>query len=811
MESHINTYKLNQGIKEYILTISTVGDAIKITCKNSSNPSINFSREFTIDELKRLDSSFNSIRNQQEALDYLDNALKVQKVGVSEEGDTVKINFYVISEGENKNLEVPLGGQQSQYIQTTNTTTTTTTYDMNQNGAFNEPTPYYGETVKDGNQYLSEFNTIDTTNAYNTNINTGFDTNQYTGTYDTTNAYTTSTDNTADYLQNIDYSNTYQQNVDNQYIDQFTDTPAQYVGGDYQNINTQNTDTTGQYTTGEYQNYTTEQYTTGIEDLNSQFSNLGIQDTTPKYTTDYIDTTNNYNLNDTAPYNNQYMQTYQTTTQTIETRNLFNQPEETFDAFDVKPYIAPADNTNEGSNLTSYQKTTTTTTTTNLNNTEQNVPDERINRIAGDTKNLRNDQQLLQDKINALMGEMNTYRTKLELMEKEKNVNEVNALRAENKAIKQQLSELNNLRNDAAEVRVLRSQLKELDPLRKKAAEMDALKAQLSELQSLRAKVAELNAAKSQLGELGRLRAQVGQMNAIKQQLGELNSLRAKVAELSNVKSQLGELDTLRAQASQINILKKQIEELSKLKVNTEDDNILRRKMNELENIKFQYEQELRNLRDASSRTQTLDHNKLVEFQRMSETRLKNTGLESKQLFFEDKPQQICVKGDIIHNTDELELVTRKINKLNQKLTLNLLYKATADSDKASAFHSKCDEAKSTLVLVETDKGKRFGGYTSCSWSGDCVDKKDEDAFVFSLDKMQVYENIPGEDAIGCYPKFGPIFLGCQIRIYDNAFSKGGTTFEKGLNFNTEEDFELTGGERAFNVREIEVYEVIAQ
>ena len=27
-----------------------------------------------------------------------------------------------------------LGGQQSQYIQTTNTTTTTTTFDMNQNG-----------------------------------------------------------------------------------------------------------------------------------------------------------------------------------------------------------------------------------------------------------------------------------------------------------------------------------------------------------------------------------------------------------------------------------------------------------------------------------------------------------------------------------------------------------------------------------------------------------------------------------------------------------------------------------------------------
>ena len=76
---------------------------------------------------------------------------------------------------------------------------------------------------------------------------------------------------------------------------------------------------------------------------------------------------------------------------------------------------------------------------------------------------------------------------------------------------------------------------------------------------------------------------------------------------------------------------------------------------------------------------------------------------------------------------------------------------------------------------------------------------------------MKIYGNIPGEDAIGCYPKFGPIFLGCQIRIYDEAFKNGGTTFEKGLNYDTEEDYELTDGERQFNVKEIEVYEVIPQ
>ena len=76
---------------------------------------------------------------------------------------------------------------------------------------------------------------------------------------------------------------------------------------------------------------------------------------------------------------------------------------------------------------------------------------------------------------------------------------------------------------------------------------------------------------------------------------------------------------------------------------------------------------------------------------------------------------------------------------------------------------------------------------------------------------MRIYENIPGEEAIGCYPKFGPIFLGCQIRIFDNAFTEGGTTFEKGLNFDTEEDYELNDGERTFEVKDIEVYEVIIE
>ena len=395
-----------------------------------------------------------------------------------------------------------------------------------------------------------------------------------------------------------------------------------------------------------------------------------------------------------------------------------------------------------------------------------NYNDDRIKKLLDDTDSLKNKHHFLKDKLNELTGKINSYKYKIKAIEDEKKLSEVNALKAENEVIKQQISELSKLKDSSAEVKMLRDQLKELDPLRQKAYELELLKGRLNEINDLRDKVNELSGVKDQLGEIENLKLQISQISDMEEQLGELSTLRIQAADAEN----------------------------------------LRRKIEQMETERVQYEEEIKSLRNTQ-RLSDLRNTGL----RSNISNILSPGMESKHLFFEEKQQSQYIKGDIIHNMNELEMITRKINKSNGKITLNLLYKATADSDKASAFHERCDDANSTLVLVETDKGKRFGGFTACSWRGECIEKKDEEAFVFSLDKMMVYENIPGEDAIGCYPKFGPIFLGCQIRIYDNAFSKGGTTFEKGLNYNTEEDYELTGGDRTFGVKEIEVYEVIAQ
>ena len=266
----------------------------------------------------------------------------------------------------------------------------------------------------------------------------------------------------------------------------------------------------------------------------------------------------------------------------------------------------------------------------------------------------------------------------------------------------------------------------------------------------------------------------------------------------------------------EINILRDELNEFEEYKRIKEEEIIsLKEQMEELlinqkkiEDFAFQKQkeiEELKNFIDELIRKQRIDQSQYQSILKQKEQT--EAKLEDQMLTIQDTRLEV-VKGDIIQDVKELELLSRKISRNKKKIKLNLLYKATIDGDRAEVFHKKCDGAKSSLVLVKSANDKRFGGYTTRDWKGNSIEKKDNNAFVFSLDKMKIYDIIPGEDAIGCYPKYGPVFLGCQIRIYDEFFSQGGTTFEKGMNYNTQENFELTGGLKKFDIKEIEVYSI---
>ena len=275
--------------------------------------------------------------------------------------------------------------------------------------------------------------------------------------------------------------------------------------------------------------------------------------------------------------------------------------------------------------------------------------------------------------------------------------------------------------------------------------------------------------------------------------LEEINSLKSQI-KISTVKQ---EIPTENYQ--EIHILREEIEKL-RLELSSYNEYKIQ-KEEEINKLSIKIKNLLNKIKELEMRNEDLR----AYIEKLSQMK-SEAGYEA--LSLQDTRLEI-IRGEIIETANELELITRKMcqNKF-KKISLNLLYKAIVDSDKSEIFHQKCDSAESTLVLVKSANGKRFGGFTSCSWEGNSIEKKDENAFIFSLDKMKIYNVIPGEGAIGCYPNFGPVFLGCQISIYNNFFTKGGSTFEKGANFNTEEDYELTGGLKTFDIKDIEVYSV---
>ncbi len=373
----------------------------------------------------------------------------------------------------------------------------------------------------------------------------------------------------------------------------------------------------------------------------------------------------------------------------------------------------------------------------------------QMNKLENDINILRPEQEKITNELKKVLDQAEKYK-----QENEANKQEITLLTNENKILK---TENENLRNE----------------LKKYQENYDKINTDFTSLQKDAGALQEQNTELLRLKEAYEKEMQNIQNN-IEQLTKDNETLKQNLELASNQNEALiNEINMLKSNQQKLNNneeeIKHLVEELDAYKIKAQENDLLKKKIEEME----------------------------YQIQVMQEHQEEDDVKE--------------VKGDIIHDMNELEMITKKINKENKRIIINLLYKASADSDSAAVFHNKCDEANNTIVLVETKDGKRFGGYTTKSWKGNCVEKSDPEAFIFSFDKMKTYDNIPGDDAIGCYPKFGPIFLGCQIKIFDNAFTRGGTTFEKELNFNTEEDYELTGGSRTFEVKDVEVYEVIIE
>lgn len=101
--------------------------------------------------------------------------------------------------------------------------------------------------------------------------------------------------------------------------------------------------------------------------------------------------------------------------------------------------------------------------------------------------------------------------------------------------------------------------------------------------------------------------------------------------------------------------------------------------------------------------------------------------------------------GDFLNGTLLTTEQKMKLNEFYGKPEPNweLIYRASRDGFGASAFHTRCDNQKSTMVVVRSTNNYLFGGYASAAWIPDVgAYISDPGAFLFTLTNPIIFHQL---------------------------------------------------------------------
>ncbi|MCF0117990.1 MAG: hypothetical protein HUJ61_08120 [Bacilli bacterium] len=171
-------------------------------------------------------------------------------------------------------------------------------------------------------------------------------------------------------------------------------------------------------------------------------------------------------------------------------------------------------------------------------------------------------------------------------------------------------------------------------------------------------------------------------------------------------------------------------------------------------------------------------------------------------------------KSDIIRNVDEFEFLRDALGKVD----LALVFSSNIHGDYSSDFHEKTDFYH-LLVLIETENGNRFGGYTSENFTPNTVGlistiiegvRSDKCAFLFNLDSKKIFDINPNEEdeAIYCNDYDTINFGNEDLYIPQFFLSYEGSSIFPGNYGKGAGKNELTGGESKFKIVTIEAFQV---
>ena len=241
---------------------------------------------------------------------------------------------------------------------------------------------------------------------------------------------------------------------------------------------------------------------------------------------------------------------------------------------------------------------------------------------------------------------------------------------------------------------------------------------------------------------------------------------------------------------------------------NTLIDNLVK-KVNKLEEVNTQLKTKVNKLEEENKELKN-------EIKEINEKQKKFEILFEDEIKYKQIIQNIGLDSKIIKNKDETKfLLDRlKINFPNQnKINFKLLYRATKDGDNNISFHNKVDNKNSTLSIIETSKGLKFGVFLEIPFKGTENSVQDDNCFIFRLDLRKIYNGRKGVNKLNDYKKYvlnlyyNPIYMENNFLTNNCSYtcSKSGAD-NRFLGFSS--DYELNNNEQYFTVKEMETFQI---
>ena len=172
----------------------------------------------------------------------------------------------------------------------------------------------------------------------------------------------------------------------------------------------------------------------------------------------------------------------------------------------------------------------------------------------------------------------------------------------------------------------------------------------------------------------------------------------------------------------------------------------------------------------------------------------------------------------IFKSVKKIKFILDHIKENDKSFNFNnikLLYRGSRNGDRTKTCHELCDNKQNILIIIKTDTGYIFGGYTkigfknSTTWR--CI--RDNNSFLFSKTLKKIYPVIKDKRVLSYDDddSYGLCFC-FSLCFRDNFMNKNNNYFDdlikyhfNGLNY----DYEMNGCVEKFYIKELEVFQLL--